>query len=117
MTLQPADRPVRVTNPGAVLVLRFRQDESAAPRAALAPPTHLISIGGIRPPLVLLLLQAPGAGRSSGGPQMSDNETAAPRILLAEDGEVDDPPAADPPDAPSEDPDALPIPRPLLIEV
>ncbi len=48
---------------------------------------------------------------------MSNNKTAAPRILLAEDGEVDDQPAADPPDAPPEDPDALPIPRPLLIEV
>ncbi|MCP3959499.1 MAG: hypothetical protein GY719_16755 [bacterium] len=49
---------------------------------------------------------------------MSDNEAAAPRILLAEDSEpADDQPAADPPDAPPEDPDALPIPRPLLIEV
>ncbi len=49
---------------------------------------------------------------------MSDSN--APRILLAEavDGEpVDSEPAADPPDEPPEDPDALPLPRPLLIEV
>ncbi len=51
---------------------------------------------------------------------MSDSNAAAPRILLAEavDGEpVDSEPAADPPDAPPEDLDALPLPRPLLIEV
>ncbi len=55
----------------------------------------------------------------------SDSTAAAPRILLAEDGEpvegepveVDDQPAADPPDAPPpEDSDALPLPRPLLID-
>ncbi len=55
---------------------------------------------------------------------MTNDSTAAPRILLAEDSEpaggepveVDGQPAADP-DAPPEDPDAVPIPRPLLIDV
>ncbi len=53
---------------------------------------------------------------------MSDDNAAAPRILLAEDSEpvdgepVGGQPVADPPDAPPEDPAALPIPRPLLID-
>ncbi len=55
----------------------------------------------------------------------NDAAPAAPRILLAEDGEavegvpveVDDQPAADPPAAPPEDPDPdAPLPRPLLID-
>ncbi len=47
-------------------------------------------------------------------------DSATPRILLAEDVEpvepVDGEPAAEVSDAPPEDPDALPIPRPLLFE-
>ncbi len=54
----------------------------------------------------------------------SDSTAAAPRILLADDSEptdgepveVDGQPAADPPNAPPEDPDARRLPRPLLID-
>ncbi len=52
----------------------------------------------------------------------SDSTAAAPRILLADDSEpadgepIDGQPAEDPPDAPPEDPDAQPLPRPLLID-